>query len=144
VTAINLTNGLAEFAASAGNSEIASLLGRFNSLHCRAGNLKRGLAELPGLLPDGSLWDGPNSACFAANSRRGGKMMPGEAFAAPGEIEINAALAFDREQARGCRLDMLAGTATRFEPGQSREVGLIAYAGPRRIVGFNAMIHGNL
>jgi urease beta subunit len=86
-------------------------------------------------------------------------MIPGELFSAPGEIEINAgrptvtltvantgdrpiqvgshyhfyetntALAFDREQARGCRLDIPAGTAMRFEPGQSREVRLVGYGG---------------
>jgi len=101
-------------------------------------------------------------------------MIPGEIFTAPGEIEINAgrqtvtlpvantgdrpiqvgshyhfyetnaALAFDREQARGYRLDIPAGTATRFEPGQSREVRLVAYAGERRIVGFNGKISGKL
>jgi urease subunit beta len=58
--------------------------------------------------------------------------------------ETNAALAFDREQARGFRLDIPAGTATRFEPGQSREVTLVAYAGERRVVGFNGQINGKL
>jgi urease subunit beta len=58
--------------------------------------------------------------------------------------ETNAALAFDREQARGCRLDIPAGTATRFEPGQTRDVRLISYAGERRVVGFNAKINGKL
>ena len=101
-------------------------------------------------------------------------MVPGEFFPAAVEIEINAgrptvtltvantgdrpiqvgshyhfyetntALAFDREQARGYRLDIPAGTATRFEPGQSREVRLVAYAGERRVVGFNAKINGKL
>jgi urease beta subunit len=101
-------------------------------------------------------------------------MIPGEIFTAEGDIEINVgrptvtitvantgdrpiqvgshyhfyetntALAFDREQARGCRLDIPAGTATRFEPGQSREVRLVAYAGERRVVGFNAKINGKL
>jgi urease subunit beta len=101
-------------------------------------------------------------------------MVPGEIFTAAGEIEINAgrpvvivtvantgdrpiqvgshyhfyetnaALAFDREQARGCRLDIPAGTAMRFEPGQSREVRLVAYEGKRRVVGFNARINGTL
>ena len=99
-------------------------------------------------------------------------MIPGEIFIKDGEIELNAgrktvtlsvtntgdrpiqvgshyhfyetnaALAFDREQARGYRLDIPAGTATRFEPGQSREVRLIAYAGARRVVGFNGKING--
>src|ERR1700736_2454085 len=101
-------------------------------------------------------------------------MIPGEIITAAGEIEINAgrptltlavansgdrpsqvgshyhfyetnaALAFDREQARGFRLDIPAGTATRFEPGQSREVRLVAYAGERRVVGFNSRINGKL
>ncbi len=101
-------------------------------------------------------------------------MIPGELFPAPGDIEINAgrpavtltvantgdrpiqvgshyhfyetnsALAFDREQARGYRLDIPAGTATRFEPGQSREIRLVAYVGARRVVGFNGKINGPL
>jgi urease subunit beta len=101
-------------------------------------------------------------------------MIPGELFPASGEIEINtgratvtltvantgdrpiqvgshyhfyetnAALAFDREQARGYRLDIPAGTATRFEPGQSRQVRLVAYAGERRVVGFRGKINGAL
>jgi urease subunit beta len=101
-------------------------------------------------------------------------MIPGELFTAAGEIEINvgrptvtltvantgdrpiqvgshyhfyetnAALDFDRQQARGYRLDIPAGTATRFEPGQSREVRLVAYAGARRVVGFNRKINGEL
>jgi urease subunit beta len=58
--------------------------------------------------------------------------------------ETNTALAFDREQSRGYRLDIPAGTATRFEPGQSREVRLVAYAGQRRVVGFNGRINGKL
>ena len=58
--------------------------------------------------------------------------------------ETNAALAFDREQARGYRLDIPAGTAMRFEPGQSREVRLVAYGGERRFVGFNGRINGKL
>jgi urease subunit beta len=101
-------------------------------------------------------------------------MIPGEVITGPGDIEINAgrptvtitvantgdrpiqvgshyhfyetndALAFDREQARGFRLDIPAGTATRFEPGQSREVRLVAYAGRRRVIGFNGRINGTL
>lgn len=101
-------------------------------------------------------------------------MIPGELFTTTGEIEINvgrptvtltvantgdrpiqigshyhfyetnAALTFDREQARGYRLDIPAGTATRFEPGQSREVRLVAYAGERRVVGFNGKINGKI
>jgi urease subunit beta len=101
-------------------------------------------------------------------------MIPGEIITAPGEIQINAgrpvltitvantgdrpiqvgshyhfyetnpALAFDREPTRGYRLDIPAGTATRFEPGQSREVMLVAYAGERRVFGFNGKINGSL
>jgi len=101
-------------------------------------------------------------------------MIPGELFTAAGDIEINAgrptvtltvantgdrpiqvgshyhfyetnsALAFDREQARGYRLYIPAGKATRFEPGQSREVRLVAYVGGRRVVGFNGKINGGL
>ena len=58
--------------------------------------------------------------------------------------ETNAALQFDRERARGFRLAIPAGTATRFEPGQSREVRLVAYAGERRVIGFNGKINGKL
>src|SRR5690348_6111672 len=101
-------------------------------------------------------------------------MIPGEIFAAVGEIilnkdrvaisltvantgdrpiqvgshyhfaEANAALAFDREAALGCRLDIPAGTAVRFEPGQSREVILIPYGGARMVYGFGGRIMGAL
>jgi urease subunit beta len=101
-------------------------------------------------------------------------MIPGELFPADGEIDVNvgrptvtltvanagdrpiqvgshyhfyetnSALGFDREQARGFRLDIPAGTATRFEPGQSREVRLVAYVGARRVVGFTGRINGAL
>ncbi len=58
--------------------------------------------------------------------------------------ETNAALKFDREAARGCRLDVPAGTAVRFEPGQEREVTLVRYAGKREVFGFNAAVNGPL
>ena len=58
--------------------------------------------------------------------------------------ETNAALAFDREQARGMRLDIAAGTAVRFEPGQTRTVQLVAYAGERKVYGFQGKVMGNL
>ncbi len=58
--------------------------------------------------------------------------------------ETNPALDFDRNTARGFRLDIPAGTAVRFEPGQEREVQLVAYAGERRIFGFNAQVMGPL
>ncbi|MGA7981089.1 MAG: urease subunit beta [Chromatiaceae bacterium] len=101
-------------------------------------------------------------------------MIPGEIVTAPGEIELNAgrqrvslsvantgdrpiqvgshyhfyetnpALAFEREKTRGFRLDVPAGTAVRFEPGQSRTVDLVAYAGAREVYGFNAKVMGPL
>jgi len=58
--------------------------------------------------------------------------------------ETNAALAFDREAARGQRLDIPAGTAVRFEPGQTREVRLVPYGGARRVYGFNQQVMGTL
>ncbi len=58
--------------------------------------------------------------------------------------ETNAALDFDRDSARGMRLDIAAGTAVRFEPGQRREVNLIPISGARRIFGFNAKVMGDL
>jgi urease subunit beta len=58
--------------------------------------------------------------------------------------EVNAALSFDREQARGFRLDIPSGTAVRFEPGQTRDVHLVAYGGDRVAIGFNALVDGKL
>jgi urease subunit beta len=58
--------------------------------------------------------------------------------------EVNESLRFDRELARGCRLDIAAGTAVRFEPGQTRSVTLVEYAGLRRIFGFQGKIMGGL
>ena len=58
--------------------------------------------------------------------------------------ETNAALDFDRDAARGTRLDIAAGTAVRFEPGQSREVNLIQISGDRRIYGVNQKVMGAL
>ncbi|WP_437940528.1 urease subunit beta [Sorangium sp. So ce341] len=59
--------------------------------------------------------------------------------------EVNGALAFDRERARGMRLDIPAGTARRFEPGQTYEdVPLVAYGGARVVVGFQGKINGSL
>ena len=101
-------------------------------------------------------------------------MIPGEYFIKPGEIELNKgrktlkltvsnsgdrpiqvgshyhffetnpALQFDRAKARGMRLDIAAGTAVRFEPGQSREVTLVAIAGARTVYGFRQAIMGKL
>jgi urease subunit beta len=58
--------------------------------------------------------------------------------------EVNAALAFDREKARGFRLNIAAGTAVRFEPGQERTVELVALAGKRVVYGFNGKVMGPL
>jgi len=101
-------------------------------------------------------------------------MIPGEIFPAPGEIvlndgapvtllsvsntgdrpvqvgshyhfaETNPGLSFDRAAARGQRLDIPAGTAVRFEPGQTREVRLVPLGGARRVFGFNAKVMGDL
>jgi urease subunit gamma/beta len=107
-------------------------------------------------------------------ARRERRMIPGEFFIDEGEIELNAgletrtlriantgdrpvqvgshyhfyevneALAFEREQARGMRLDIPAGTAVRFEPGQERDVTLVAYRGAGEIWGFNGAVMGPL
>ena len=101
-------------------------------------------------------------------------MIPGEIFAAEGDIELNAgratvtlnvantgdrpiqvgshyhffetnnALAFERDKSRGFRLNIPAGTAVRFEPGQTREVELVALAGSREVYGFQGKIMGAL
>lgn len=59
-------------------------------------------------------------------------------------FEANAGLRFDRAQARGMRLDIAAGTAVRFEPGQAREVRLVPISGDRRVFGFRQQIMGDL
>lgn len=101
-------------------------------------------------------------------------MIPGEMIVQPGEIElnpgrshlqvqvantgdrpiqvgshfhfyeVNSALAFEREPTRGMRLDIPAGTAVRFEPGDEREVTLVPFAGSRQVYGFNGKINGSL
>jgi urease subunit beta len=101
-------------------------------------------------------------------------MIPGELFIKPGEIalnegapsvtievantgdrpiqvgshyhffETNQALRFERDKARGMRLDIPAGTAVRFEPGQTRQVTLVPYGGKRRVFGFQGRISGKL
>jgi urease subunit beta len=58
--------------------------------------------------------------------------------------ETNGALDFDRDAARGMRLDIPSGTAVRFEPGQTRDVRLVAYGGDRRVYGFNGKVMGRL
>ena len=101
-------------------------------------------------------------------------MIPGEVITADGEIELNAgastitlkvantgdrpvqvgshyhfyetnpALDFDREAARGFRLDIAAGTAVRFEPGQARDVTLLPYSGARKVYGFRKDVMGDI
>lgn len=58
--------------------------------------------------------------------------------------ETNPALSFDREASRGFRLNIAAGTAVRFEPGQKRTVELVAYSGNRKVFGFNGKVMGSL
>jgi urease subunit beta len=58
--------------------------------------------------------------------------------------EVNDALRFEREQAKGMRLDIPAGTAVRFEPGDEREVRLVPFTGTRQVYGFNGRINGQL
>ncbi|MEC6742819.1 urease subunit beta [Pseudomonas qingdaonensis] len=58
--------------------------------------------------------------------------------------EVNAFLVFEREATRGFRLDIAAGTAVRFEPGQARTVNLVAYAGKREVYGFQGRVMGRL
>jgi urease subunit beta len=59
-------------------------------------------------------------------------------------FETNEALQFDRRKAYGCRLNIAAGTAVRFEPGQTRTVELVALAGDRKVYGFNGKVNGKL
>jgi urease subunit beta len=59
-------------------------------------------------------------------------------------FEVNSALRFDRDDARGLRLDIPAGTAIRFEPGDQRDVQLVPFAGERRVFGFNGLVNGPL
>ncbi|MFD2642043.1 urease subunit beta [Pseudomonas japonica] len=59
-------------------------------------------------------------------------------------FEVNDTLVFEREATRGYRLDIPAGTAVRFEPGQSRSVNLVAYAGKREVYGFQGKVMGKL
>ncbi|MDB9302928.1 MULTISPECIES: urease subunit beta [Cyanophyceae] len=58
--------------------------------------------------------------------------------------EVNAALSFDREKARGMRLDIPAGTAVRFEPGDEKEVSLVPLVGSREVYGFNGRVNGKI
>jgi urease subunit beta len=59
-------------------------------------------------------------------------------------FEVNPAMRFEREKAWGMHLDIAAGTGVRFEPGETKQVTLVAYAGARRLVGFNGLVDGGL
>ena len=59
-------------------------------------------------------------------------------------FEVNQALEFDREQTKGMRLNIPAGTAVRFEPGDEKEIELVPFTGSRQVYGFNARINGSL
>ncbi len=59
-------------------------------------------------------------------------------------FEVNTALSFERDRARGMRLDIPAGTAVRFEPGDERDVTLVPFVGDRQVYGLNALINGPL
>jgi len=59
-------------------------------------------------------------------------------------FEVNKAMDFDREKAFGMRLDIAAGTAVRFEPGEEKEVQLVSFGGHQKIVGFNSLVNGSL
>lgn len=59
-------------------------------------------------------------------------------------FEVNRHMAFDREQALGMRLNIAAGTAVRFEPGEEKEVELVALGGRRRVIGFNRLVQGGV
>jgi len=115
----------------------------------------------------------PGSLCEPRNDGEG-NMIPGELFIQDGEIELNAgrktvtltvantgdrpiqvgshyhffetnpALKFERKKARGMRLDIAAGTAVRFEPGQTRDVQLVALAGKKTVYGFRGDVMGKL
>ena len=59
-------------------------------------------------------------------------------------FEVNRHMKFDREKAFGMRLNIPAGTAVRFEPGEEKEVALVAYGGSKKVVGFNNLVDGNI
>ncbi len=128
--------------------------------------------QVEATFPDGTKLVTVHSPIRGASTAA--KVTPGEIFPAAGEIELNAgvatvtlsvantgdrpiqvgshyhfaetnaALQFDRDKARGHRLDIAAGTAVRFEPGQTREVTLVPFAGKREVYGFRGEVMGNL
>ena len=130
--------------------------------------------QVEATFPDGTKLVTVHDPILPSETATATTIIPGELIAAPGERELNSgreaitlsvansgdrpiqvgshyhfaetnpALEFDREKARGFRLDIAAGTAVRFEPGQTREVTLVAYAGERKVYGFNGAVMGQL
>ena len=130
--------------------------------------------QVEATFPDGTKLVTVHDPILPAQTAQTTSVIPGEVTAAPGERELNAqretltlsvantgdrpiqvgshyhfaetnpALSFDRDKAHGFRLDIAAGTAVRFEPGQSREVQLVAFAGERKVFGFSGAIMGDL
>ncbi|HXK56397.1 MAG TPA: urease subunit gamma [Gammaproteobacteria bacterium] len=130
--------------------------------------------QVEATFPDGTKLVTVHDPILASETFQAASMIPGEVITAPGERELNSgresltlsvansgdrpiqvgshyhfaetnpALIFEREKARGFRLDIAAGTAVRFEPGQTREVRLVAYAGDRKVFGFNGAVMGEL
>ncbi|MCG8081709.1 MAG: urease subunit gamma [Candidatus Thiodiazotropha taylori] len=130
--------------------------------------------QVEATFPDGTKLVTVHDPILPTESDQGAAIVPGEILTEAGERELNAgrqqltlsvantgdrpiqvgshyhfaetnpALQFDREQARGFRLDIAAGTAVRFEPGQTREVTLVAFAGDRKVYGFNGAVMGSL
>jgi urease subunit gamma/beta len=130
--------------------------------------------QVEATFPDGTKLVTVHDPILLSGNDPGYPIIPGETFTEPGERELNAgreqvtltvantgdrpiqvgshyhfaetnpALDFDRDLARGFRLDIAAGTAVRFEPGQTREVTLVAFAGERKVYGFNGAVMGPL
>jgi urease subunit gamma/beta len=130
--------------------------------------------QVEATFPDGTKLVTVHDPILPSDSAPADTLIPGEIITAPGERELNSgretltlsvansgdrpiqvgshyhfaetnpALEFDRDKARGFRLDIPAGTAVRFEPGQTRQVTLVAYAGERKVYGFNGAVMGQL
>ena len=130
--------------------------------------------QVEATFPDGTKLVTVHDPILPSETTQTTSIIPGEVIAAPGDRELNSgratvilsvantgdrpiqvgshyhfaetnpALAFDRDKAQGFRLDIAAGTAVRFEPGQIREVQLVAYTGNRKVYGFSGAVMGDL
>ena len=130
--------------------------------------------QVEATFPDGTKLVTVHDPILASENPLSATVIPGEVITTPGDRELNAgrasltlsvantgdrpiqvgshfhfaetnpALVFERDRARGFRLNIPAGTAVRFEPGQTREVTLVAYAGDRKVFGFNGAVMGDL